>query len=949
MKKFIGFICIFALMFAVFVPLVQGSVRASENADVINYVSLGDSIAVGYALSEHSESNEPTLQADGSYTQGVFVNDSYAYKIKQHLETTLGAENVNSVTFARSGDTTFNLLEKLDAENVKTYIQNADIITICIGANNILGPALNNIMGFVQNGENSITVSEMENILQEGLNDFAGTGGQDGEFKTLLNKLVQLNSSAKYIFTNVYNPYKALDLPADLKVSLASMLNISNIEKIPSITETYLAGGTNSQGQTVYGLNQIIADEIANLNSQGYTNFYLVDTKSAFDAHTPYSELVNNKINEDLTDITQLYPVESAADPHPTSVGHNLIYQTFLNKLNDFAFVNFNHMGGVYQGKTNTYFVVNKQSTISKIIPINDGYELVGWFTDQELKNEYVFSYVVTTNLNLYAKWETLIFTITFETFGGSEVASQTLNKYQKVTCPSTPTKPGHNFVAWFSDEECKTEYNFDTQVISSFTLYAKWDAEEYTITFNSTGGTSVQSQTISYGEKVIKPEDPTKPDYLFGGWYSDEALNNLYDFNAVVTQTLTLYAKWNLPTFVVSFNTMGGGLIESQTITIGNKATIPETPIKRGFLFDCWCLDEQLKTQYDFNTPVTQSLTLFARWTVQTFTVKFVTNCEDKIASQTIIYGQMVTKPNDPSKQDHIFKGWFLNEGLTNEFNFNSQVTSNLTLYAKWSIIKYVVEFNVGEDVYLTQNVPIGDVATVPEPPKQIGRFFDGWYKDQQCNNLWDFNTPIYQDTVIYAYWCDFGCVNNSDCRQKADDIKTVEFIITSKQNVVWYVNQSVALVGENTFRFTPKGVGTYYIECKIGDVKTNAVEVTVDYITPYNLIIEKQQINGEMHNFYIVDGSYINADKCKWYLQQDGKEDVLIGEGAFVNAKAPINSKVYAVYEGETKIQSNKLQVTVEIGNDMLYIVIAVGVVVVAVIACVVIYLIKRKGEHQ
>ncbi|WP_400153591.1 InlB B-repeat-containing protein, partial [Candidatus Methanomassiliicoccus intestinalis] len=108
--------------------------------------------------------------------------------------------------------------------------------------------------------------------------------------------------------------------------------------------------------------------------------------------------------------------------------------------------------------------------------------------------------------------------------------------------------------------------YDFSSQVLSSFTLYAKWTAESgtYTVTFNSNGGSAVPAQTVKAGEKAVKPANPTKSGYSFSGWYSDASLITQYDFNSAVNADITLCAKWTS-----NGGGGGGGPVTPTTYTV--------------------------------------------------------------------------------------------------------------------------------------------------------------------------------------------------------------------------------------------------------------------------------------------------------------------------------------------------------------------------------------------
>ena len=140
---------------------------------------------------------------------------------------------------------------------------------------------------------------------------------------------------------------------------------------------------------------------------------------------------------------------------------------------------------------------------------------------------------------------------------------------------------------------------------------------ETYTVSFESNGGTPVDSQEITENGTVTKPEDPTREGYTFAGWYADEGLETPYDFSQAVTRNFTLYAKWteNITYYTVTFNSNGGSPVESQTVAGDGTVSKPADPTNGDFDFDGWYIDASCTTPYDFTTPVTGNLELFAGW----------------------------------------------------------------------------------------------------------------------------------------------------------------------------------------------------------------------------------------------------------------------------------------------------------------------------------------------
>ncbi|MBR2321233.1 MAG: InlB B-repeat-containing protein, partial [Clostridia bacterium] len=136
----------------------------------------------------------------------------------------------------------------------------------------------------------------------------------------------------------------------------------------------------------------------------------------------------------------------------------------------------------------------------------------------------------------------------------------------------------------------------------------------EFKVTFNSLGGSDVKAQLVKNGAKATKPEDPTREDYTFVEWQLN---GNTYDFSTRVTGDITLTAKWEKKApakFTVSF------VVEGETepfhtaeVETGKKVMAPaDEPMREGYVFDGWTLNG---ADYDFETPVTEALTLTAKW----------------------------------------------------------------------------------------------------------------------------------------------------------------------------------------------------------------------------------------------------------------------------------------------------------------------------------------------
>lgn len=326
----------------------------------------------------------------------------------------------------------------------------------------------------------------------------------------------------------------------------------------------------------------------------------------------------------------------------------------------------------------------------------------------------------------LYAKWAPVKHAVTFDSDGGSAVASQNVDHDSQVVEPEPPTKDHFIFDGWYNGDD---PYDFFEPVTGDLALKARWTAVPYTVTFDSAGGSSVATQSVKQGGKAARPDNPTRVGYAFMGWYAGDAE---YDFSKPVTSDLTLTARWvQLEWLVVFSDTLGGYDYDAQVVTDGEKAAKPSPePELQGYEFKGWFKDEALTQEYDFGAPVTGHLQLFAKWQRLSYDVTFDSAGGTEVAPQTVEYGATVTKPADPTRDHFTFAGWY-EDGM--EFDFTKPVEGNVELTAMWTPVTYAVDFeaNGGTPVPDTQHVAYGGYVMEPDAPAKADCIFDGWYAD--------------------------------------------------------------------------------------------------------------------------------------------------------------------------------------------------------------------------
>lgn len=255
--------------------------------------------------------------------------------------------------------------------------------------------------------------------------------------------------------------------------------------------------------------------------------------------------------------------------------------------------------------------------------------------TDGRTESEaYDFSQPVTSSFTLRAIYND-VYTVTFkdnvnfeEVYESKQVIDGTI-----LTEPKAPSLTGYDFIMWTSYNKETTDveyYDFTKPVTSNLSLFAVFEktpdapvTTTYTVTFKDSDGTTLSSQTdIARLGKVIEPSNPTKDGYTFKYWLKEVTKDGKqysyeYNFNEPVTSDFTLKAVYD-NVYTVTFDSMGGDYTpEEQKIVNGGVASEPKSPDKestRGFMWWATSIDTYgNSTPYDFSTPVTSNLTLYA------------------------------------------------------------------------------------------------------------------------------------------------------------------------------------------------------------------------------------------------------------------------------------------------------------------------------------------------
>ena len=287
------------------------------------------------------------------------------------------------------------------------------------------------------------------------------------------------------------------------------------------------------------------------------------------------------------------------------------------------------------------------------------GYTQVGWSTVDGGEKVYDFKDIYTKNeaLTLYPVWNTNKYTITFDTNGGSEIAPITQDYGTEITAPDKPTRKGYTFKGW--DKEIP-----ETMPAENITVKAQWEINQYTITFDTNGGSEIAPITQDYGTEITAPDNPTRKGYTFKGW--DKEIPE-----TMPAENITVKAQWEINQYTITFDTNGGSEIAPITQDYGTEITAPDNPTRKGYTFKGW--DKEIP-----ETMPAENITVKAQWEINQYTITFDTNGGSEIAPITQDYGTEITAPDNPTRKGYTFKGWDKEIPET-------MPAENITITARW------------------------------------------------------------------------------------------------------------------------------------------------------------------------------------------------------------------------------------------------------------------------
>ena len=287
------------------------------------------------------------------------------------------------------------------------------------------------------------------------------------------------------------------------------------------------------------------------------------------------------------------------------------------------------------------------------------GYTFKGWYDNEGLTGNPVTAIggAETGNKEYWAKWKINQYTVTVKPENGEADNTITQDYGTPITAPADPIREGYTFIGWDRDIP-------KTMPAENITVTAQWEINQYTITFDTNGGSEIAPITQDYGTEITAPDNPTRKGYTFKGW--DKEIPE-----TMPAENITVTAQWEINRYTITFDTAGGSEIAPITQDYGTNITAPANPTRKGYTFKGW--DKEIP-----ETMPAENITVKAQWEINQYTIAFDTNGGSEIATITQDYGTEITAPDNPTREGYTFIGWDRDIPVT-------MPAENITLKARW------------------------------------------------------------------------------------------------------------------------------------------------------------------------------------------------------------------------------------------------------------------------
>ena len=457
---------------------------------------------------------------------------------------------------------------------------------------------------------------------------------------------------------------------------------------------------------------------------------------------------------------------------------------------------------------------------LTLVDPVKVGFTFLGWYEDEACATTPIAAIAAdrAEDVTVYAKWEIVTYTLTYDAAGGVAVAAKDFTIESETFELAATTRTGYAFLGWYIADEKVEEVVSGTH--ENLVVVAKWQANVHSIEYVLNGGVNAEENPANFAyDKSVTFAEPTKVGHAFAGWYSDEACTTPVTGVALNTdENVKVYAKWTVKQYTITFDTNGGSTIASITQDYASAVTAPADPTKEGHTFTGW--DKAIPA-----TMPAEDITIKASWKVNKYTITFDSNGGTTVPGIVLDFGEAVTAPADPTKVGHTFAGWDITVPAT-------MPAENLVIKAVWNVNQYTISFDTnGGSAIAPITQDYASAVTAPAAPTKAFYDFAGWAQtvpatmpaeDITIKATW---TPTVYNITYVGVPATGNNTNPLTYTYESETITLVDLVAEHYDFVGWYKDAGL------TTKFTEILAGSN------GDITVYCSVVATKYEIVYNL----------------------------------------------------------------------------------------------------------------
>ncbi len=404
--------------------------------------------------------------------------------------------------------------------------------------------------------------------------------------------------------------------------------------------------------------------------------------------------------------------------------------------------------------------VTNGETIVLPLNPDKVGYTFAGWYFDNgtflDIFDENIELTIETSyQTTVYAKWSPNSYSISYELDGGVNADNNPVEFVYDSSEPEigVPTKEGYIFAGWYLDGNYSDRLVNLTTIADNVTLYVKWIANAYEITYELDGGTNNFNNPTNFifEEELPVIYNPIKEGYSFDGWYFDSSFETSLTNLTSNAYNIKLYAKWSPKTYSISYE-MNGGINDQLNPTqfiFDSEYPIIHNPTREGHTFMGWYLDADFEEILSNITTNSKDIVLHAKWEINVYKITYLDWDNNSLYIYEYEYNSYLAfiEGAIPVREGYTFKEWDIELPET-------MPAMDLVLNAIYQVNSYEISFESNEGDFIEKlSLNYDTQLQLPKPNKE-GYDFSGWYLDEMLSDVFELDKMPANNLLLYAKW---------------------------------------------------------------------------------------------------------------------------------------------------------------------------------------------------